>query len=78
VRVAGICFTLAEAATLPEIGGHLGEDQLREIVHALRWQADGQRRSGKSGRPCRTYEAGRLMRLAAALAPFLGDARDGG
>ena len=64
-----VTLTLAEAAAVLE--PPLTEAQLREILHALRWEPDGWRRTGKRGHPWPEYDAAALMKLHAALVPFL-------
>jgi 2-keto-3-deoxy-L-rhamnonate aldolase RhmA len=64
-----VALTLAEAATV--LHPPLTEQQLREIVHALRWKPDGHRHTGRDGRPPACYSAERLLKLHAALVPFL-------
>jgi hypothetical protein len=64
-----VAFTLAEAATI--LDPPMTEQQLREIVHALRWKPDGWRRTGRRGHPFPTYDAQQLLRLHAAVVPFL-------
>lgn len=61
-------FTLAEAALLLP---PLTEEQLRELVHALRWKPDGQKRTGKPGHPAPTYDAARLFQLHGAVLPLI-------
>jgi hypothetical protein len=66
---ASPAFTLAEAAAI--LDPPISERQLRAIVAALRLEPCGQRRDGRSGRPAARYPAAELMRLHAALAPWL-------
>lgn len=66
---ANLAFTLAEAATI--LDPPMTEAQLRAITGALGWQPDGSRYSGRPGRPAATFEAAKIMRLHAALLPFL-------
>jgi hypothetical protein len=63
-------LTLAEAAQVLE--PPISERQLRQIITALGWQPTGSRRNGRPGHPHPTYPAARLMKLHAALAPFVG------
>lgn len=63
-----VALTLAEAATL--LDPPMTERQLRAIVRALRWQPAGWRHNGH-GHPYATYQAADIMRLHAALLPFL-------
>ncbi len=65
-----VAFTLAEAATV--LDPPMTERQLRRIVTALGWEPDGHRYTGKDGRPPACYDATRLLKLHAALVPFLG------
>ncbi len=64
-------LTLAEASEV--LDPPIAEQQLREIVHALRWKPAGNRQTGRSGHPRATYPAGAIMKLHAALLPWLGD-----
>lgn len=64
-----VTLTLAEAATM--LDPPVSERQLRAIVAALRWQPSGVRYTGRAGRPAPRYDAAELMRLHAALAPWL-------
>lgn len=66
---ATMAFTLAEAATI--LDPPLTEQQLRLMVRALGWQPCGARRTGKSGHPVAVFDAARIMRLHAALIPFM-------
>jgi hypothetical protein len=73
--MADVTFTLAEAAeALTVIGPPLSEGQLRGIVTALALTPAGTRRRGPGhpGRPERTFDAAALMRIHAALQPWLG------
>lgn len=69
---AALAFTLAEAVTV--LDPPMTEQQLRMIVRALGWQPAGKRYTGRSGHPGSTFDAAELMRLHAALIPFM--ARD--
>lgn len=64
-----VALTLAEAATL--LDPPMTEQQLRQIVTALRIPAAGKRDTGRAGRPAPTYDAAALMKLHCALVPFL-------
>jgi hypothetical protein len=64
-----VTLTLAEAATI--LDPPLTEAQLRELVHALRWKPQAVRRTGRPGHPVAVYPADDLMRLHAALVPFI-------
>lgn len=62
--------------TLPEavrwLDPPLTEEQLRAAVQDLfRLEPSGFRRTGAAGRPARTYPAGMLMRIHAAVTPLL-------
>jgi hypothetical protein len=65
-----VTLTLAEAAMV--LDPPIGEQQLRAIVTALGWHADGYRRTGRSGRPADCFDATRLLELHAAIVPFIG------
>lgn len=63
-------LTLAEAAALLE--PPVTEYQLRHIIRQLPGITPaGVRRAGHIGRPEHTYDAGEIMRLHAALTPWL-------
>lgn len=64
-------LTLAEAAQV--LDPPVTERQLRLIVAALRGSVHpvGVRRTGRQGKPVCTYDAETLMRLHAAVAPWL-------
>jgi hypothetical protein len=64
-------FTLAEVCEI--LDPPVTERQLRRIVNALGWQPDGTRRDGRRGRPHSTYRVERILKLHAALMPFLRD-----
>lgn len=66
---AAVTLTLAEAAAV--LDPPISERQLRAIVAALRWQPAGHHRTGQAGRPAARYDAAELMKLHAALAPWL-------
>ena len=68
-----VTLTLSEAAAA--LNPPVTEQQLRQIVSALRWKPAGNRHTGKRGRPWPVYEATRLLELHAALVPFLADNR---
>lgn len=72
---ATVTLTLAEAAQV--LDPPMTEQQLRKIVRALGWQAADQRRTGKPGHPAPAYPAAGLMRLHAALVPFLNYGKNG-
>lgn len=64
-----VTLTIAEAAALldPPMSVH----QLRHAIAAIRLQPSGVHRTGQSGRPSARYDAAELMRLHAALTPWL-------
>jgi hypothetical protein len=64
-----LTFTLGEASQV--LDPPVSERQLRQIVTALGWKPDGWRRTGHRGHPFPTYDATELLRLHAALVPFL-------
>ena len=65
-----VALTLAEAAAVLE--PPVTEYQLRHIIHQLPGITPaGARRQGRPGRPELTYRAADLMRLHAALVPWL-------
>lgn len=66
---ATVTLTLAEAATV--LDPPVTEQQLRAIVTALGWKPDSHRHTGRAGRPAPEYDAARIMRLHAALLPFI-------
>lgn len=65
---AAVALTLSEASTI--LDPPMTEQQLRQIITALRWQPSGWRRTGKPGHPAPTYPSVDLMALHAALVPF--------
>ena len=67
--VTAVTLTLHEAAQV--LDPPMTEQQLRAIVHALGWQPDSQRYTGRAGRPTASYDATRIMALHGALAPFI-------
>jgi hypothetical protein len=64
-----LAFTLAEAATV--LDPPMTEQQLRLIVTALALSPAGARHTGRAGRPLPTYDAATLLRIHAALLPWL-------
>ena len=64
-----VALTIGETAAL--LDPPLSEHQLRVIIRALRIPPAGVRRTGHTGHPQHTYDAGELMRLHAALTPWL-------
>jgi hypothetical protein len=67
--VQAVALTLAEAAAVLE--PPMAEQQLRQIVTALGWQPSGWRPRGGRGHPWPEYDAAQIIRLHAALLPFL-------
>lgn len=67
--MADIAFTLSEAATI--LNPPMTEQQLRMIIRALGRKPDGHRHTGKGGHPFDTFDAAWLMKLHAALIPFM-------
>ena len=70
--MADIAFTLSEAAGI--LNPPLTEQQLRMIIKALGWQPAGKRHTGRGGHPFDTFDAAQIMRLHAALIPFMAGA----
>lgn len=66
-------LTLAEASAI--LNPPLSEKQLRQLVGALGWQPTGARHDGRPGHPRATYNASEILRLHAAVTPFLKDHR---
>lgn len=66
---AAVTLTLAEAATL--LDPPVTEQQLRQIVTALGWKPSGWRRRETRGHPFPEYDAAEILKLHAALVPFL-------
>lgn len=64
-----VTLTLAEAAQV--LDPPMTERQLRMIVNALELPAAGRRRRAHTGRPLDTYDVAELMRIHAALTPWL-------
>ena len=64
-----VALTLAEAAMV--LDPPMAEQQLRAIVTALGWQQEGWRQRATRGHPFPTYDAEQILRLHAALVPFL-------
>jgi hypothetical protein len=67
--VQAVALTLAEASQV--LDPPMTEQQLALIVRALGWKPDGWRATGRRGHPWPEYPAADLMRLHAALVPFL-------
>ena len=72
--MAELAFTIPEAVTM--LNPAISEEQLREIIRALRWEPAGRKYTGHAGRPTLTYEWTQITRLHAAISPWLdhGDA----
>jgi hypothetical protein len=66
---ANLAFTLAEACEVLE--PKWTEPQLRAVIRALGWQPAGKRYTGKGGHPFDTWDMAQVMRLHAALVPFM-------
>ena len=64
-----LAFTLAEASEI--LNPPMTEQQLRLIVTALALSPAGSRHTGKAGRPLPTYDAATILRIHAALLPWL-------
>jgi hypothetical protein len=64
-----VAFTLSEASSI--LNPPMTETQLRTIITALRWQPEGWRQTGRVGHPYPTYPAEEILRLHAALLPWL-------
>lgn len=62
-------FTVEEACEI--LDPPMQPGQLRAIIAALRIPAAGARYTGRAGRPMATWDAATLMRLHAALLPWL-------
>jgi hypothetical protein len=68
--MAAAALTLSEAACV--LDPPVTEAQLRLIVRALGWAPADHRHNGRgSGRPAAAYNLADLMRLHAAIAPWL-------
>ena len=65
-----VTLTLSEAAAV--LDPPMTEQQLRQIVSALGWKPAGNRHTGKRGRPWPVYDAEEILKLHAAIAPWLG------
>lgn len=64
-----VTLTLSEAAAI--LDPPVSEQQLRQIITALRWKPAGWRHRSGRGHPWPEYDATRIIRLHAALLPFL-------
>jgi hypothetical protein len=64
-----VAFTLAEACEI--LDPPMTEQQLRLIITALALTPAGNRYTGKAGRPHPTYDAATILRIHAALLPWL-------
>jgi hypothetical protein len=67
--VQAVALTLAEAAMV--LDPPVTEQQLRQIVTALGWKPSGWRRRPTRGHPFPEYSAEQILKLHAALVPFL-------
>ncbi len=66
-------LTIDELASL--LNPPMTHRQLADLIAALRIQPIGKRRQPRKGRPALTYDAAELMRLHAAVAPWLSPQR---
>lgn len=66
-----VALTIAEATAI--LNPPVTERQLRAIIRALHIPPAGTRRNGHIGHPQHTYDAGEILRLHAALTPWLGE-----
>ncbi len=64
-------LTLAEAAQV--LDPAISERALRDIITALRIPAAGVRRNGHAGRPAFAYDAAGILKLHAAISPWLAE-----
>jgi hypothetical protein len=64
-----VAFTIDEAATF--LDPPITRDQLAGLIAALGIRPVGKRRQPGRGRPALTYEVAELMRLHAAVVPWL-------
>lgn len=62
-------LTLAEASSV--MRPYLTEEQFRQLIKTLGIKPTGTRRLGNRGRPHDTYDYATLLRLHAALVPFI-------
>lgn len=67
--MTGPALTIAEAA--PMLNPPITERALRDIVRALHIPPSGQRRNGQAGKPPYEYDWAELVKLHAALVPWL-------
>jgi len=65
----GPALTITEACAVLE--PPMTVTQLRDIISALDWQPVGYRHTGRAGRPMPAYDAAEIMKLHAALTPWL-------
>ncbi len=63
-------FTIPEACEM--LAPAISEAQLRELIHALRWQPAGRKYTGHAGRPTLTWDWSQICELHAAISPWLG------
>jgi hypothetical protein len=66
---ATLAFTIPEACEM--LTPAIGEDQLREIIRALRWTPAGRKYTGHAGRPTLTWDWADITKLHAAISPWL-------
>jgi hypothetical protein len=64
-----VAFTIDEAVTV--LDPPMTHRQLADLIAALRIRPVGKRPQPRRGRPTLTYDAAELMRLHAAVAPWL-------
>jgi hypothetical protein len=69
MAAVAVALTVAEAATV--LDPPLSEQQLRAIVRAVGLLPCGRRYTGRAGPPAATYDAEKIIRLHAAITPFL-------
>jgi hypothetical protein len=64
-----VTLTIAEAVAVLEPA--MAEQQLRAIIAAVGLQPCGYRHTGRKGRPAPCYDAAQILKLHAALTPWL-------
>jgi hypothetical protein len=69
MAAVAVALTVAEAVTV--LDPPISEHRLRQIVRGVGLQPRGHRYTGRAGPPAATYDASQLMRLHAAITPFL-------
>jgi hypothetical protein len=69
MAAVAVALTVAEAVTV--LDPPLTELQLRQIVRGVGLRPCGKRRTGRAGPPAATYDAAQIIRLHAAISPFL-------